>query len=400
MAVFQYKALDAQRQSIRGTVAADTPRQARDSLRAQGLQVLSVGETSKPSARRWQSQVRRKRFASRWADCVHELSMLLGAGIPLLEALDTVLEQHDRRDAVLLNVRDQVAAGSSLGEALRQREDLFDPLSIHLVEVGENAGNLEVMLKQLSSFQRRFRQLKDRVLTALMYPMFLVVFTTAATIFLMTYVMPALLENLQETTQQLPWPTRVVKGISDALIGNAWWLAIVVPLLVIIFGILLQTTVGRRLWHRTLLKLPLIGSMALKQSISRIALVIATLTRSGVVLTKALDLAARSSDNVLLQEAMEDCSQAVGAGLDVAPALEQAGIFPPLAVRIFSVGQETGRLEEMLEQLAADYDSQVTSLSARLTSLLEPILIIVLAVVVGFVLLATILPILEAGNVL
>ena len=326
--------------------------------------------------------------------------MLLGAGVPLLEALDTVIEQQGRHNTPLLNVRDQVAAGSSLGDALRQQEDLFDPLSIHLVEVGENAGNLDIVLEQLSDFQRRFRQLKDRLITALVYPMFLVGFTTVATIFLMTYVMPALLENLQETIEKLPWPTRVVKGASDALINNAWWLAVVVPLFFVIVGGLLQTRTGRRMWHGILLKLPLIGSIALKQSISRVALIISTLTRSGIELTKALDLAARSADNLLVQSALEECSQAVGAGQDVAPALEQAGIFPPLAVRIFSVGQESGKLEEMLQRLAEDYDQQVASLSARLTSLLEPILIIVLAVVVGFVLIATILPILEAGNVL
>jgi type II secretory pathway component PulF len=399
MGVFQYKALDDQRKSIRGTVAADTPRQARDALRARGLQVVSVGD-AKSSPRQWSTQWARGRFASRWAICVHELSMLLGAGVPLLDALDTVIDQHGRQSAVLLNVRDQVAAGSSLGDALRQREDLFDPLSIHLVEVGENTGNLDVVLEQLAEFQRRFRQLKDRVFTALMYPMFLVVFTTVATVFLMTYVMPALLENLQETVEQLPWPTRVVKGASDTLIHNAWWLAIAVPFVCVILVGLLQTNTGRRTWHGLLLKVPVIGSMALKQSISRIALIISTLTRSGIELTQALDLAARSSDNSLLRSALEDCSQLVSAGEDVAPALEQAGIFPPLAVRIFSVGQESGKLEEMLQRLSEDYDQQVASLSARLTSLLEPILIIVLAVVVGFVLLATILPILEAGSVL
>lgn len=400
MAVYQYKALDANQRSVRGTVVADTPRQARDVLRERELQVLQVNESTGRTSSNLFTGYSRRRFANQWATCTHELSMLIGAGIPLLEALDTVIEQHAGFNTALLKVRDEVAAGSSLSEAMRQRDDLFDPLSIHMVEVGENTGNLDVVLGQLSSFQRRMFQLKDRVLTALTYPAILVVFTTLATIFLMTYVMPALLENLQDTMDRLPWPTRVVKAISDALLQNAWWLVIAIPLAGIAAFVFLQTSAGRRWWHRSLLQLPLIGNMALKQSLSRSAMVIATLTKSGVVLTHALELAAKSSNNSLVRDALQECREAVDAGQDVAPALRQSGIFPPLAVRIFSVGQESGRLDEMLERLASDYDQEVATMSSRLTALLEPVLIILLSVLVGFVLLATILPILEAGNVL
>ncbi len=400
MAVFQYRALDSKQRPETGTVVADTPRQARDSLRDRQLQVLSVEESNDATARTWAKIASRRRFSSQWATCTHELSMLLGAGIPLLDALDTVIEQHTGFNSALLKVRDQVAAGSSLSEALRERQDLFDPLSIHMVEVGENTGNLDVVLDQLAGFQRRMLQLKDRVFTALMYPAILLVFTTLATLFLMTYVMPTLLENLQDSLDRLPWPTRVVKTISDALIDNGWWMAVTIPISIALLLAVLRTPSGRRWWNRLLLRLPIIGNMVLKQSISRAAMVVSTLTRSGVVLTRAMELAAKSSDNILLREALEDCRTAIDAGQDIAPALQRSGIFPPLAVRIFSVGQESGKLDEMLERLAADYDQEVATLSSRLTALLEPVLIILLSFLVGFVLLATILPILEAGNVL
>ena len=151
MAVFQYRALDSDRRPEKGTVVADTPRQARDTLRDRQLQVLSVEESHGATARAWQKSVSRRRFANQWATCTHELSMLLGAGIPLLDALDTVIEQHAGFNSALLKVRDQVAAGSSLSDALREREDLFDPLSIHMVEVDENTGNLDVVLDQLAA---------------------------------------------------------------------------------------------------------------------------------------------------------------------------------------------------------------------------------------------------------
>jgi len=401
MPVFNYKALDAQRKAVRGVVAADTLRQARDALRARGLVVDSIGEHRAQGGTRWWTRWSVNRAAGKWAVCVQELAMLLRSDIPLLEALDTVLQQQTGRfRAALLAVRDQVAAGSGFANALRQRPDLFDPLSIELIEVGENSGNLERVLEQLAEFQRRFLQLKDRVLTALLYPAFLLVFGTAATLFLMTYVMPTLLENLEGAVQTLPWPTRVVKGASDVLVEHGWWLALVGMALVMVVTAGLQTNAGRRLWHRFLLRIPLVGPLALKQAISRSAMVIATLTRSGVVLTTALQLAARTAGNLLVRGALEDCVTAVEAGQDVADALARSNVFPPLAVRVFSVGQESGRLEEVLERLAADYEQQVATASARLTALLEPILIVVLAVLVGFVLLATILPILEAGNVL
>jgi type II secretory pathway component PulF len=341
------------------------------------------------------------RARSQWTTSVYELSMLLHAGIPLLEALDTIADQsRGSFRTTMLALRDRVAAGSSLAEAMADRPGLFDPASIHLVEVGENSGRLEYVLTQLADFKQRMQQFKDQVFTALMYPVFLVAFGTLAGLFLMTSVMPPLLENLQETLQTLPWPTRVAKGISDGLLRYGPMLAL--GLLVAGFSlvVILRTPRGRYAWHKLLLRIPIIGPMAIKQGVSRIAMIIGTLTRSGVALTRAVELAAKSTDNRVLREALEQCGKSVQAGSEVADALKQTNVFPPLAIRIFSVGQESGKLDELLLRLSEDYERQLETASARLTALLEPILILVLAAFVGFLLLATILPILEAGNVM
>jgi type II secretory pathway component PulF len=401
VAIFKYQAQDPGRAAVAGTIAADSPRQARDLLRARGLLVRSVDEHSAQAPTgRWWRRMLPSRSAHQWSSSALELSMLLRAGIPLLEALDTLALQHRGSfRAAIQQVRERVAAGSSLADAFRERPDVFDALSVNLIEVGESSGTLDQVLHELADFKQRVAQLKDRVFTALMYPVFLVVFGTATTVFLMTWVLPPLLENVQEQLQTLPWPTRVVKAASDVLVAHGWLVALGVAVPLLLAAVLLQTRRGKRLWHRFLLRLPLVGAMALKQNVSRIAMVIATLSRSGIVVTKALQLAARSTNNLVLREALEATGESVGAGRNVADALAASGAFPPLAVRIFSVGQETGRLEEMLDQLSADYDRQVATTSARLTALLEPILIICLAMFIGFVLLATILPILEAGNV-
>jgi type II secretory pathway component PulF len=216
----------------------------------------------------------------------------------------------------------------------------------------------------------------------------------------MTRVLPPLLETLQETVKVLPWPTRVAKAISDCLLSYGWLIAVVLAAAVALALIGLRTERGKAWWHRMWLRLPIIGPMSIKQSVSRIAMIVGTLTRSGVELTRAFELAERSIGNVVFQQALHECGQRIAAGEEVAEALQRSGAFPPLAVRVFSVGQESGKLDEMLFRLADDYDAQVATASARLTALLEPILIVVLAVFVGFLLLATILPILEAGNVM
>lgn len=399
MAVFQYQALDQRRAAVRGTIIADSPRRARELLRSRGLQAQSIVEFQEPSStspRRYFS-----RYGHAWAMTIHELAMLLRAGTPLLTALDTVSAQQrgGYRDA-LIQVRDRVAAGVSFSDALAMRPDVFDELSVQLVRVGEDAGTLDEVLRQLAEFKQRMVQLKDQILTALLYPSFVLCFSLVATLFLMTYVLPPLLDSLEESLEELPWPTRIVKAVSDLslqfrgpLLGGA-------ALTAVAAAALMRTRRGRRAVDRWLLRIPLLGQMLVKQAVSRIAMVVATLIAGGIPLTRALQLAARSTKNLLLRDAIESAAEAIAAGQDVGTTLKSVGVLPPVVVQIFSVGQEAGELEGMLNQLAEDYNRQVAALSARLAAVLEPTLIIFLAMLIGFVLLATILPILEAGNVL
>ncbi|KAA5541077.1 type II secretion system F family protein [Roseiconus nitratireducens] len=405
MAVFSYIGIDPSRKRVRGTINADTPRQARDSLRLRGIQVRKISPCAPATGgRRLTPNLRRlslRRSSNHWATAVGELSMLLHAGIPLLDALDTIIEQsHGSFRAPLLAVRDRVAAGESFAQALAGQPEWFDAASVQMVQVGENAGNLEEVLSQLAEFKQRQSRLSDAVTTALVYPTFLVCFATAAGLFLMTSVLPPLLENLQETLPRLPWPTRVAKALSDGLIDYRWfWIAGAI-LVLVLTGLLRRSRRGRLWWDRFVLRMPLIGPMQIKQGVARIAMIIGTLSRSGVELTRAFQLAEASTGNSVFRDALQQCGERIAAGEDVADALAASGAFPPLAVRVFSVGQESGKLDDMLFRLAEDYDEQVKTQTARLTALIEPVLILVLAVMVGFLLLATILPILEAGNVL
>jgi len=402
MAVFHYTGVKPDSTIVRGTVSADTPRQARDQLRGEGVRVKKIGEASTDSSiSKTSLPLSFRSFRIQWATAVHEMAMMLHAGIPILDALDTIADQNRGSFRVaMLKVRDQVASGSSLANALAEQPKLFDAASVHMVEVGENSGTLDTVLQQLAQFKRKQLTLRNSVTTALVYPMFLVCFGTAAAVFLMTSVLPPLLDNLEETIEVLPWPTQVAKQLSNLLLDYGWLLACLLALTLFTIVSTTRTEWGQRYWHQKLLQIPILGPIAIKQGVSRIAMIIATLSRSGIELTKAVELAQRSTSNRVFQGALKQFGERIAAGEDVSDALAESGAFPPLAVRVFSVGQESGKLDEMLFQLADDYDEQVATASARLTALLEPALILVLAAAVGFLLLATILPILEAGNVM
>jgi type II secretory pathway component PulF len=271
---------------------------------------------------------------------------------------------------------------------------------VSIVEVGENAGTLDVALARLVEFRRRSAGLKNRVVSALMYPCIVLAAGLGVSVFLMTYVVPGLLDVLADTGKELPTATVVVKALSDFLVH--WWWALLLGLIGLVggTGAVLRTEAGRRRWHRAQLKIPLVGELIRKQAVARVAMVMATLLKSGLVFVRAVQIAQRTMRNVVLRDALVACEQAVYAGRDIAAALEGTQAFPPLVIQLFAVGQASGRLEAMLESLAADYDTQVDIASARLTTLLEPLMMVLLAILVGFIAFATILPILEAGNVL
>ena len=397
MGVYRYQAIGPLESIVRGTITADSIQQARRELREQGLVIRRIREYHTPS--KLKSLVP-DRSSRQWEQSVDELAMLLQAGIPLLDALEALVEETSGEFRTTIeSVRDRVANGSSLADAMKAFPRVFDLVSIHLVEVGESTGELDDVLRELANFKRQHSQFKDQVTTILIYPAFLTVLGVSAAIFLMTYVMPPLLESLQETMTELPWPTQVVQGFSNTLVSHGW--TILIGSIVVVacaIGIMRVHRVRRQI-DRAWLRVPLFGPLTVKQTIARIAMVISVLSRSGIPLTRAFQLAAQTCRNLTIRAALSDCAELVGTGKSIPEALKHSGVFPSIVLQIFSVGQESGRLEELLSKLSEDYTRQVAVRSARIAALLEPAMIILLALFIGFLMLAIILPILEAGNV-
>jgi len=399
--VYSYKAMDLDVRALAGTVIADTPRQARDDLRGRGLTVAEIRPLkTQDTPSFWQRRLGRQGRAEVTA-FVRELATLLQAGIPILQAIDVLLKQHRGRfRSAIQTLRDRIASGTSLADAFGEQPTWFDALAVSIVRVGESTGTLEGSLAQLAHFQEKAQRLQSRVTTALIYPAIISLVGVAATLFLMTYVVPQLLSALTEAGRPLPAPTQIVKTFSDLLLG--WWWAILAAAIGIglIAKAALRTTWGRSTFDRLLLALPLIGDLVRKENTSRMAVVMATLLRSGLVFDEAVRITRQTLRSSVFRRALDDYERAVVAGRDVAGPLEASGVFAPMVVQMLAVGQESGELEGMLEQLAQRYDEDVQTAAQRLTALMEPVLIIVLAVTVGFIAFATVLPILEVSHAL
>ncbi len=249
MPVFTYRAINDQRHPCTGEVAANSPREARESLRTRGLVVLDVQSLTASPMVESASSTRPRLFArrvstSQLASAIRELSTLIGVGIPLLESLDVLVRQYQGTlRTSLLRLRDRVMAGTSLQKAMAEQPEVFDTLSLNMVEVGERAGNLDIVLGQLADFKERSLDLRDRVFTAMMYPLVVLIAAIGVTTFLMTVVVPTLLENLLEANRPLPWATKVLKVGSDLLVHHGWWIGGVVALLAIL-GITWATQVS------------------------------------------------------------------------------------------------------------------------------------------------------------
>lgn len=240
--------------------------------------------------------------------------------------MDTLAKQHRGmfRTCTVMKVRDHVEAGAGLAAAMSEQPEVFDPASVRLVEVGENAGTLDEVLAEVE-FKLQLAAFKDKISTAMMYPVFLACFGLAAAVFLMTWVLPPLLESLQETLPQLPWPTRVAKGLSDLLVQYGIWLAIGVGAATVAARLWLGTAAGQRTWHRFVLRLPVIGTLV--NRLSRVAMIVASLTRGGVLLTTAVQLAAKSTSNSVMHNALFNAEKDMSTGEDLATSLERRGVF-------------------------------------------------------------------------
>jgi type II secretion system protein F len=405
MAQFQYRAADSDGKILEGTLEALEVGIAVARLQDRGLIPLRVAEAgpertglasiSLPNFN-WKRGVR----AHDLLIFTHEMSTLLAAGLPLDRSLSILCELSERPEMkrVVGDVLQSVQRGKSLAEALAAHPRVFAPLYVNMVKAGEIGGVLDHVLQRLTDYLERADELRSEVRSALIYPVILSIVALGSVTILLTYVLPKFATIFAQAGQALPLSTRILLGLSDAM-RSYWWAGILAGVLLGFgFAHYARTPAGRLQIDGIKLRVILLGDLFRKLAVARFARTLGTLLRSGVPMLQALDIVRDVTGNVVLAGAIDEVKVGVRGGSGVAAPLGRTAVFPPLALQMISVGEETGKLDEMLVQVAEYFDKEVRAQVKRLTSLLEPALLLVGGLVVGFVVLSMFSAIFSINN--
>jgi type IV pilus assembly protein PilC len=331
-----------------------------------------------------------------------QLATLVDAGLPLLRGM-RVLEKQERSPALKRIIGElalSVEGGSTFSEALAQHPKVFNRLYVNMVKAGELGGVLEVVLNRLSEFQEKAQKIKGKVVAAMFYPIAVMVVAVAIMGILVVVVIPKFKEVFAGLGEGRPLPafTQFVMSISDAVRGNIVMTLISAAAVVGCFLLFIKTKFGRHVWDKFKLKMPVLGPVVSKVAISRFTRTLGTLVSSGVPILQALAIVRETSGNVILANAVTAVHESVKEGETITAPLEASGVFPPMVISMVDVGEQTGALPEMMMKIADNFDDEVDNAVAAMTSLLEPIMIIFLAVIVGSIVIAMFLPLIDLMN--
>lgn len=406
MAVFEYQGIDGAGKPATGIVDADNPRAARAKLKREGvfatvLNPATQDGTEAESKERFLS-FRRGLSTSELSLLTRQIATLLEAGLPLVAVLGSLLEQTDsaRVRRIFSQIRQKVNEGQSFHEALAEHPKVFADYYRNMVRAGEAGGTLPLVLARLADFLETSVALRRKVQAAMIYPILMAVLGTAVLVFLLSAVVPQLMGVFAGLGRELPIATRILLAMSDAVRG--WWhvgLAAVTAI-AILFTAWVRTPAGRHRFHLFLLGLPRVGTLLRITALARFTKTLGTLLNGGVKLLPALEIAAPVAGNAVLEEALEAVREDVRQGRGLREAMQATGQFPSEVRQMVGVGEQSGRLEDMLLRVAHNYEGRVEAAVASLTALLEPLMIIITAAAVGFMVLAILLPIFELTEAL
>lgn len=406
MPVYNYKALKEDGGADAGVIDADSPKDARLKLKGRRLHVTdlqTLGGDTKPGApAKKRSTFFMRRRPEQIAMLVRQMATLLGSGIPMMGGLSAIIDQVEYQDlkASLMDVREKVSQGGTLSDALNGHPVYFGELVVNMVRAGEAGGNLDKVLFRVADYLHSQNRTRAKVVAAMTYPIIMVVIGVGVVTVLLTYVVPKIMEVIQKQGKAaLPLPTEILLAASNFM-GKYWWLLLAIAIGTGVAYAQARATKAGRLWIDTAkLKIPIMGNLIKKAAISRFAMTFATLLESGLPVLEAMGVVRKVVDNELLADTLDMIRTKIAEGADISTPLKQSKVFPPVVGYMISVGEESGRLEELLKKTAEAYDEEVEVAAQKMTALLEPIMIVFMAVVVGFIVLAILLPILQMSNI-
>ena len=387
---------------MKGIIDAPSPRMARSKLRS--LRIFPVDIREEISKLQVAEDPLAKLFVRMRPQDIsiitRQLATLLEAGTPLVSALDAIIEQTDNHAVkkVIAQVREEIKEGRSFADALDKHRKVFSDLYVNMIRAGEESGALEGVLLRLADFTENQILLKNRIRAALAYPLIMTIIGAGVMIFLLTFVIPTVTQVFEEMGQTLPLPTRILMAVSNLFKGY-WWL-IIIGFVFLIVGIrrYLQTPKGALRWDRVKLRLPLFGGLIVRGAVARFARTLATLLQGGLPILNSLEIVKTVVNNHLLAQAIEETKAEVREGEGIAPSLKRSGLFPAIVTHMIATGEGSGNLEQMLAKVADAYEAEVQTKVTALTSILEPVIILAMGLVVGFIVISILLPIFEMNQ--
>lgn len=430
MPVYEWKGYNDKGKTVSGVVDADSPRDARVKLRRDRVMVTQVKpvkgaaggvvkkkEKDAKAAKRslfseeLQEKLRKargregggaksKKRLEEVGTFTRQLSTLCRANIPITEALRAIIEQTEnkRLGVVYRDIRERISQGSSTADALAAHDDYFDELYVAMVRSGEAAGKLDEVLERLSVFMQEQARVRNKVAAALAYPIIMLVVGLLIVSVLMVAVVPKITQMIKGRGQELPWATQFLQDLADFLVGWWWLLLLGVIFIALLFNLYYSSEKGRLKIDTRLLRFPVLGDMLTKQALSRFSQTFATLLRSGVPVVRCLEVTKTVLGNRLLENTIDGVREKILEGADIATPIKQSGVFPPLVGYMIAVGEQSGELDSMMVQVGDSYQEEVEIATNRFTSLIEPVIILFLALLVGFIVMAILMPIMQMSQ--
>jgi len=407
MPVYEYTALDQGGKNVNGIIDADSPQAARQKLRGSGIFPVDVKETTgRPkelgSRTVSVSSLFKRVKPGEVSVATRQLSILLGAGVPLVGSLEALITQitNPLFKKIIAQVKESVNEGNSLAFALSRHPRIFSNVYVNMVRAGEASGSLDVVLDRLADLGEHQHALRGRFKAALAYPIFMFFVGSLVLFFLITFVVPNMTQIFKDMQQTLPLPTVVLIGVSNFLKLFWWLVALAIAGAVFVLRQLIKTPRGRYVWDEVKLRAPVVGSIVQRIAIARFGMTLGSLLRAGVPLISAIQIVRNIVNNVIIADVLDNAVEEIQAGKSLASPLAQSKWFPSIVIQMISVGEQSGELETMLGKVAETYEREVESQIMAMTAMLEPVMILVMGLVVGFIVVSILLPIFEMNQMI
>lgn len=404
MGVFEYTGFSDRNKAVKGFIDADSIKTAKSKLRDSGIFTTEIVEEEEKGSDIKTSLTSNLFDVVSSADVslmTRQFATLISASLPMVEALTALIEQLDnvKLKKIVTSVRESVNEGHPLAESLAKHPTIFSNIYVNMVRAGESSGALDIVLLRLADFQESQVKLIRKIRAIFAYPILMLFVGVGVLSFLLTYVIPKVAKIFTNYKKELPLPTKSLIFISGILKDN--WLVILILIIAAAYMLkrYIKTDSGRSKFDRLSLSFPIFGKLVKKIIISRFSRTLATLLKSGIPLLTSLSIVKNIVSNVHVEAALNDASLSVQEGESFAVTLKNTGMFPPLVTRMIAVGEKTGELEGMLEKIADSYESEVEAMVLALTSVIEPIMIMVMGAAVAFIVISIMLPIFELNQI-